>query len=654
MSEHAIKLFGTDEPVPDSIELAAGPVTVDFENGALRGIRLSGVEVLRGIFFTVRDHNWSTAVPALSNLKIERTPGGFRLGFDAVSRTDAGELPWRGEITGGGDGSIVYSFVARPKRDFATNRTGFIVLHPLEHVAGCPVEVEHVDGTRESSRFPDLIDPSQCFFDIRALSHEPIPGIRATCRMEGGSWECEDHRNWTDASYKTYVRPLSLPWPYVIPGGTEVRQSVSLSFSPSVAQIAPSPRPDRITVALGAPTGATMPEIGVGVLPERTEQALAVADTLKSAGLQLLNCRIDPRAGQGRPELERYRELAHRLAAQVILEVIVPCVEDPAVELARVAKDCASVGLFPRAIAVTAATDLASYPPGVNRPDTPPLKLVYGAARAAFPGVTIGGGMLSYFTELNRVRPSLAELDYVMHSTCATVHAADDRSVMETIEALPHIIRSTRAFIADKPYFIGPSNIGMSFNPYGSATTPNPGNGRVTMAHVDPRQRGLFAAAWATGYLAEMVRGGVRGVSLFAPAGEFGIVHHPMPYPQPGFEMAPAGTVYPAFHVLAGFARVAGAPTVATTPSDRKRVQAVACLSGDAIRIWLANLTPERQRVAIQGVEQGSVILLDETGFERAIADPAHTNVRASPLAGALEIGAYGVAQVVATARGTP
>jgi hypothetical protein len=31
--------------------------------------------------------------------------------------------------------------------------------------------------------------------------------------MEGDAWEMEDHRNWLDASFKTYVRPLALPYP---------------------------------------------------------------------------------------------------------------------------------------------------------------------------------------------------------------------------------------------------------------------------------------------------------------------------------------------------------------------------------------------------------------------------------------------------------
>ena len=37
--------------------------------------------------------------------------------------------------------------------------------------------------------------------------------------MEGDTFEMEDQRNWSDASYKTYVRPLALPWPYVLPAG---------------------------------------------------------------------------------------------------------------------------------------------------------------------------------------------------------------------------------------------------------------------------------------------------------------------------------------------------------------------------------------------------------------------------------------------------
>jgi hypothetical protein len=38
--------------------------------------------------------------------------------------------------------------------DFLTNRTGFVVLHPIEGVACAACAIEHVDGTIEETRFP--------------------------------------------------------------------------------------------------------------------------------------------------------------------------------------------------------------------------------------------------------------------------------------------------------------------------------------------------------------------------------------------------------------------------------------------------------------------------------------------------------------------
>ena len=54
----------------------------------------------------------------------------------------------------------------------------------------------------------------------------------------------EDQRNWTDASYKTYVRPLAKPWPYTLPKGESFTQSVTLTLSGKL----PKPRPARAAV----------------------------------------------------------------------------------------------------------------------------------------------------------------------------------------------------------------------------------------------------------------------------------------------------------------------------------------------------------------------------------------------------------------------
>ena len=65
-------------------------------------------------------------------------------------------------------------------------------------------------------------------------------------------------------------------------------------------------------------------------------------------------------------------------------------------------------------------------------------------------------------------------LDYVTNTTCPNVHAADDRSVMETMEALPYQILSTRSFMGGVPYRIGPSQLGCRENAYGKSDRAQP------------------------------------------------------------------------------------------------------------------------------------------------------------------------------------
>ncbi len=65
MLDRAIALFGTTQPMPERIELTAGPVSATLENGALRWIRYDGIEVLRGIAFLVRDRNWRHRRPQI-------------------------------------------------------------------------------------------------------------------------------------------------------------------------------------------------------------------------------------------------------------------------------------------------------------------------------------------------------------------------------------------------------------------------------------------------------------------------------------------------------------------------------------------------------------------------------------------------------------
>ncbi len=166
--------------------------------------------------------------------------------------------------------------------------------------------------------------------------------------------------------------------------------------------------------------------------------------------------------------------------------------------------------------------------------------------------------MFSFFTELNRKRVPAQRLDFVHNTTCPIVHAADDRSVMETLEALPYQVTTARSFTGKTPYRIGPSGIGCRDNPHGATWTPNPDNVRVCLTKLEPRQRGLFGAAWTLGYIATFARTGIEAISMGAPTGPLGIIYRKADHKQPWYDQLSGPAVFPVYHVISGLTRGAG------------------------------------------------------------------------------------------------
>ncbi|MEI7970164.1 MAG: hypothetical protein WCJ69_14370 [Betaproteobacteria bacterium] len=643
-----IKRVGTTQPdVPGRI-LRAGPAELELDNGQVRYLKVNGVEVLRAVSFLVRDRNWGTYVPEISNLHVEQRASSFSVSYHARCADGPQAIDFDVTITGDQAGNLEFTGTAVPETDFLTARTGFVILHPLQGVVGNKVEVEHVDGTIEKSVFPKLVNPIQPFLNIRALTHEFLPGVKATVRMEGDTWEMEDHRNWTDASFKTYVRPLALPWPYVLKAGEAVRQSIRVTLSGTIPKLPRQSGDAAVEVRLGAPTRRGMPPVGLGLPAEEIDHAVKTLPLLRAAAPKILVGQHDPRAGHGLAELYGLRFLCDQTGARAALEIVVASTDRFAEELTGVAALVTQAGLRLDAIAVCPVGDLKSVLPGGDRPPAPPLDALYAAARAAFPGIALGGGMFSFFTELNRKRPPAELLDFVTNTTCPIVHAADDRSVMETLEALPHQIASARAFIGKTPHRIGPSAIGCRDNPHGATVTPNPDNTRVCLPRMDPRMRGLFGAAWFLGYVATLTRSGVEAITLGAPTGPLGFIHRAADTPQPGFDGSSA-CVYPAYHVITSLARASGARLVTADSSDPAAVTVLAVKVKGATLVWLGNLTSRTRKISLTGLGGRAAFsgILDEGSFDLAVTQPSRFQARYRPLEdGGLALRAYGVAWI--------
>jgi D-apionolactonase len=652
--ETAVILYGTEQPPAPIRRFAQGPLSFDLEAGKLRYISLQGIEALRCIAFVARGQGWESPAPQISDLVVAEADGGLRIRYRALYETTGGELEVKADIQAPSTGGLVFEVEARALTDFTTARTSFCILHPLAGVAGAPLTLTRPDETTEQAEFPDAISAHQPFMNIRALGHEVAPGLKATVRMEGDIWEMEDQRNWSDASFKTYGRPRDIPWPYTIPKGERVVQRAILSFAGTAPPAAA--RSKVVEIALGeAPTGK-LPRLALALSPAEAAHALAAAARMTAPPAELIGW--FEHGTETEADLKAYAALSQRLGIPIGLELILPCNKPLAEELGEAAALLRQAGLTPASITPIQAPMIKWVLKSPEEMGLPGFADLYAAARKAFPGIAIGAGVLSNFTELNIDRPSLTGADYVTHGTCAVVHEPDDRSVMETLETLPHIFRSVRAIAGKLPYRLGPSAMGMRYNPYGKTTDANQANLRTAFAHQDPRQRGLFGAAFAVGYIARAAAAGIEPVCFAAPTGPFGLIYRKTDYPQPWFDAQAlagpaAAPVYPLFHPLMAIAAANDAAVLPVRSSDEKRVLGLCYRRADGEQIlWLANLTPEPQTLRISGVGAMTAKTLDAASFAVAACDPAGFATGASHrlVDGSLTLAPYAVAMLDMTA----
>jgi len=620
-----IVLVGTDQVEPESVRLSAGPLSAEFQGGGLRYVRYGEHEVIRAIAFLARDENWGTHALELADVDIRHTADSFEVRFKGKCGPTGGELRLSAVIAGHADGRLSFTADASLVGDLLTNRTGFVVLHPID-VSGKPVVVETVDGNKRATRFPDQIDPQQPFRDIRALTTQHSESIVAEVRMEGDTFEMEDQRNWSDASFKTYVRPLALPWPYTLAKGTSFTQSVSVNVRASAGfTTGAETRAATTRVSLGDGAARAMPELGIGVRAEHLSGALQQAQALRLLAPGYFIAHLDLRHDDPEQAVAGFAQLSDAAGIVHVLEVVLTGDGDPREELNRIAAAARS-HTAPVALQVSPAPDLKAVLPGSPWPPCPSFQEVFSAARAAFPDMALGGGTFAFFTELNRKRPPTGELDYITFTTCPIVHAADDRSVMETLSTLPFIAASALALFAPVPYRVGPSTIAARDNPYGAESLPNREGAlaeRICLTDNDPRHRALYGAAWNLGYFTRFAAGGATHIALSELTGPRGLFDSTRPTPL--------------FHLLAGLAVWHGGSVreIAITPGDAP-IAAFAVERDGQAALWLANLSARSQAVEL------GLPTRDATIARRNGDKPDHQALAAGPVT----LGAYETVEI--------
>ena len=592
-------------PVPEAI-LRAGPIEVLFRDGVFRYIRLGKREILRAVYFAVRDRDWRTINGEMSNLEIRAGAESFEVTYDCAHRGHDIDFRWNARVSGHADGRVVWNAQGEAFASFSKNRIGYCVLHPIAESVGASCEITHSDGTLELTRFPIAVAPHQPFLDVAAMRIFLDQALDVELAFAGDQFETEDQRNWTDASFKTYSTPLARPYPARVDKGTIVTQSVSLKLRGKIAEESrPSPDAEvRLTVLPDLRT--RLPYIGLKCAA--SSERLSEKAILRLRELRLDHLGVDLIPGDGSSEEEFWIAAAMARRLDLPLEVALAAFEEfePLKRiLLRIANESVSICRW--------LVDLQMQQPA-RQPQLEALKAI----------APVVVGTSGNFAELNRNRPSMPPEDGVCFSLNPQVHACDDATLIENLAAQSSAIGSLRDWVESAPIVVSPVTLKPRMAHLNRLN--DPGLDIHTLHDdVDPRQSSLLGAGWTLGSLKHLAESGVASATYYETAGSKGVLASQTDLRLGGlFHLIP-GAVFPVYHVFRDVLDLKGAEVLRTESSDPLRVDGMALVQEARLRVFVANFQATKVSVALQlgGLAQSCASRqMDENNVEECMADP--------------------------------
>jgi len=580
-----VKQTGTVVEFPVEVFLKAGSLKVTYSNGALRYISTENHELIRMIYSAVRDKNWLTIPPLVVEEKIEAEETSFKIFLKCLY--SAGDISFSASysIEGRQDSSITLTMEGKAMENSLKNRIGWCVLHPVEECAGENCLIEHTDGSTEQSVFPEDIAPHQVFREIKSMIWM---SNRTHCRIdfEGDIFETEDQRNWTDASFKTYSTPLSIPYPVTLEKDKVVNQ--------------------RITFRAYLNSKAQFTEDGTTILklvPEETFRMPSVGICRSSRSLPLTKNEIKylraVRFDHYRVDILLYESDWKKKAKQAVIEStdlgypmelavffdnnLTSCINNFLDWYSGNKLNVSSILLFHRGYPSTSHDMASEVIPLLKNED---------------PDVKTGIGTNANFAQLNRNRPEDAGNDSICFSIHPQEHASDTITLTENLKGQEYCIRSAQKFASNKGIIVSPATIQRRFNA-NNTFSEIPWTGPGVPPQVDTRLMSLFGACWTVGSLKYLCEAGAESISFYETAGERGIIQGDSESLWPLQFKSVKGMIFPSYHV---FRFLLANKSLALMKSISSRPLIADCLAltdGKQARILLANFTRNAQPVSL-------------------------------------------------------
>lgn len=478
-----------------------------YDDGFLRRISYQGNEIVRMIYFALRDHNWNTMNHRIENENLVIAGSGFEVTYDCVNlQGGVTIIQWKGTISGSADGTIVFEINGKVMDDFRKNRAGFCVLHPL-NVTGSSCSIQHDDGSMSRALFPSDVAPVNPFNRIQSMTWEHS-GIPFEIVFEGDVFETEDQRNWGDASFKTFCTPLEKPFPVEMKRGDRIYQRIT--FKPR-RKLEPAPSGDGRVELRSMGVRGVMPALGICASTE--VERLSEGAIARLRALRLSHYRVDLHPSSDRFASDLSREYEHAFALGLPLEAVLHLTDRFPEEMEAFSVICRQNKVRLKKVLLLQRHEMATSQKIIDQ--MLPLK-------STFPGVPFGGGTDYNFNELNKNRFDATNLDFISFSMDPQEHASDDLTILENAGSLEYLVRSARSIYGEgMPIHLSPIALRKRFNPYAT----NPADFNIDeKVKADPRQKGNLASLWTFDALRGLAKSNAAMVTLYQTAGNQGIV----------------------------------------------------------------------------------------------------------------------------------
>ena len=457
-------------------KLVAGPLTLEYSEGSLWNISNGSEEVIRRIYLVFQDINWTSRPFIIKDEIWEVADRSFSAKIKAQGSHDAKDLSVELEITGSESGEITYGFSASTAVSFMRNRLGLCLLHPVAGLAGRECELTKADGAVEISRFPDAISPNQPFLNLSGISHKLQSGQVVSVNFKGEIFESEDHRNWSDASYKTYCTPISLPFPAQVTPGETLSQKITISISGE--HTTAISKNESAVITVGAEE-IELPEIGLGLSEDPAHLIVSEYAGFDDIAIKHLRLSLN-----GDSQIRSAVEKALLVTQQLKIDLDLAIKAESPEQLKAILQSIIEIKDQIRSFYIFSASE-----------KTTPIGFIQVAEELLGDKSKIIGGTDLYFTELNRNQSAVDFVDQVNFSINPQVHSFDDRTLIQNTASQKAIATNAHRIAKGKKVSIGPITLRPRYNP--NATQPNKDLSNTALpSSVDARQRTWFAEGW--------------------------------------------------------------------------------------------------------------------------------------------------------------